>query len=248
MRTILFALALFTAIPASAYDFGGNEIFIPVVSRVPGANGTQWRTDLTVTNRSDDFPTEVSMFFFPQDGEAIQHKFTLDPLQTRTMNDFLFTTYGVTQRAGTVWLGAADERVKIVANARIYNTGNAAGEFGQVIHGLPPESLSRTAWLHGLTGINGNRTNIGIANPNNEAAHFSLTWYDKEGESHGSVSLAIDPWEVMLINDVFAYVDHPHDEGFTVRVRASNVPIYAYASVVRNDTGDAYTIIGSGEQ
>ncbi|MGN6184209.1 MAG: hypothetical protein ACTHQM_11205 [Thermoanaerobaculia bacterium] len=248
MRNVVAVLALLTAFSASAYDFSGNEIFLPVVSRVPGANGTQWRTDLVVTNRSDSFPTEVSMWFFPVGAsDAIQHVFTLEPRQTATMHDFLFEEYGIEQRAGTVWLGARDERVKLVANARIYNTGNAAGEFGQLIHGLPPESLSKTSWLHGLTGINGNRTNIGIANPNDSRALFTLAWYDKTGESRGSVSLAVEPWQVFVINDIFAYIGLPADEGLSLRVRSANNNIYAYASVVRNDTGDAYTIIGSDE-
>jgi hypothetical protein len=38
----------------------------------------------------------------------------------------------------------------------------------------------------------------------------------------------------------------PYDEGLTVRVTA-DVPVYAYASVVRNDTGDAYMVMGDGE-
>lgn len=246
MRIVVAALALLTALSASAYDFAGNEIFLPVVSRVPGLNGTQWRTDLVVTNRSEEIATEVLMWFFPQEGEGIQHRFQLEPLQTITMNDVLATEFNLTQRAGTIWLGASDERVKLVANARIYNTGNAAGEFGQIIHGLPPESLAKDAWLHGLTGIRGNRANIGIANPNNTRASVSLSWWDKSGELRGIVYLAVDPWSVLLINDVFANIGLPADEGLTVRARSNNA-IYAYASIVRNDTGDAYTIIGSGE-
>ncbi|HEX7831838.1 MAG TPA: hypothetical protein VF787_19435 [Thermoanaerobaculia bacterium] len=247
MRNVVAALALLTAFSASAYDFSGNEIFLPVVSRVAGANNTQWRTDLVVSSRDQNTPTEVSMFFFPYpSGEGIQHRFTLEPLQTVTMPDVVLNTFGLTQRAGTIWLGAVNESVEIAANARIYNTGNSAGEFGQVIHGLPPESLSKTSFLHGLTGINGNRTNVGIANPSNTRALFSLTWYDKHGESHGSVSLGIDPWQVLLINDIFTYVGQPADEGMTLRVRSSNNALYAYASIVRNDTGDAYTIIGNG--
>jgi hypothetical protein len=251
MRNVVAALVLLTAAAtatnASAYDFSGNEIFLPVVSRVAGANNTQWRTDLVVSNRNQNLATEVSMFFFQYpNGEAIQHRFTLEPMQTVTMPDVVLNAFNFQQRAGTIWMGATNDAVEIAAHARIYNTGNAAGEFGQVIHGLPPESLSKNVWLHGLTGINGNRTNVGIANPSNTRALFSLTWYDKNGESHGSVNLGIDPWQVLLINDIFTYVGQPADEGMTLRVKSSTNPLYAYASIVRNDTGDAYTIIGNG--
>ncbi|HET8796922.1 MAG TPA: hypothetical protein VFO89_04510 [Thermoanaerobaculia bacterium] len=249
MRYVVAALAFLLTVSASAYDFSGNQIFVPIVSRVPGANGTQWRTDLTITNRSETFPTEVSMFFFPAGGGTpIQHKFDLDPLQTITKKDIVFGTFGILQRAGTIWMGAANDSVTLAAHARIYNTGNAAGEFGQVVHGMPPDKLPRVVWLSGLTGIDGNRTNVGIGNPNNTPAFFSITWYDKDGEVRGSVQLAVGPWDVMLINDIFSYLGLPHDEGLTLRIRSSTHLIYAYASVVRNDTGDAYTITGSGSE
>jgi len=248
MRNVVaVAVLLFSSLSAAAYDFSGNEVFVPIVARTPGANGTVWRTDLIVANRSEQLPTEVSMWFFPApSADAIQHKFTLEPRQTITMKDILFEEFGIQQRSGTIWLGAKDESVKIAAHARIYNTGNSAGEFGQIIHALPIEQLSKVSWINGIVGVDGNRTNVGIANPNNTRALFSLAWYDKEGESHGSVSLALDPWEVMQINDIFTYLGRPPEEGMTLRVRSSNNVLYSYASVVRNDTGDAYTIIGSG--
>ena len=244
---VRLAALLLLASTASAYDFSGKEIFIPVISRVPGANDTQWRTDVTITNRSEDFPVQVSLIFDAAGpGEAIQRKFDLDPLTTVTLLDIVWTEFGVQQGYGTLWLGSSNADAPIAAHARLYNVGNAAGQFGQMMQGLPLDQLPRTVWLHGLIGFLGNRANLGIANPNNVPAHYSIAWYDKHGEFHGSSGLhTIQPWDVVLLNDIFTYVGMATDEGLTVRLK-SDVPIYAYGSIVRNDTGDAYTIIGNG--
>lgn len=244
--TTLFLVLLLMAPAALGVDFSGSEVFIPIVSHAEGRNDTEWRTDLVISSREASRTTEVAMIFKPAGpGEAVQARATLAPLETVTFHDFVGTRLGLRSVFGTLWIGTADDTARISAHARIYNVGNAAGEFGQVVQGMPIDQLPRESWLHGLTGVNGNRTNVGIANPNNEPAVFSMSWYDSSGESHGSVSLGVDPWQVFLLNDIFDKTGVAPAEGLTLRFR-SNVPIYAYGSVVRNDTGDAYTIVGSG--
>lgn len=244
----LVLVTLLAAPAAMAIDFSGSELLIPVISRTDGLNGTKWRTDLVISSRDPWKTTEVAMIFKPAGtGEATQARVTLAPLQTVTIEDFVGQRIGLASVYGTLWIGAADDTVRISAHARIYNSGNPAGEFGQVIHALPTNQLSREVWLHGLTGVGGNRTNVGVANPNNEAVLFSMAWFDKDGNSRGSVSIAVDPWQVLLLNDIFDKTGVAPDQGLTLRFRAS-LPVYAYASVVRNDTGDAYTIIGTGPE
>jgi hypothetical protein len=245
-RAAALVLTAVLASTASAYDFSGNELFIPTIGRTPGGFGTQWQSDLVVTNRSEHFETEISMFYFPQGTEPIQHRLNLSPLQTVTMTDVLLETFGIADTIGALWMGAADERVTLAAHARVYNTGNAAGEFGQSIDALPPEALGTTAWLHGLNGAEGNRVNVGVGNPSNETTFFSISWYEASGELRGSVQVSIGPWQTYRINDIFDFTGLARQPGATVRVFASANPVYVYASVIRNDTGDAYTLLGTG--
>lgn len=246
-NSLFLALLILTAPAALGADFSGSEVFIPIVSHAEGLNGTKWRTDLVISSRDPWKATEVAMIFKPAGpGEAVQARASLGPLETVTFHDFVGTRLGLQSVFGTLWIGTADDTTRISAHARIYNVGNAAGEFGQVVQGMPVDQLPSEPWLHGLTGIDGNRTNVGIANPNNEPAILSMTWYDRAGESHGSVPLAVDPWQVLLLNDIFGQTGAAPGEGMTLKFR-SNVPIYVYGSVVRNDTGDAYTLVGSGQ-
>ena len=243
---IVLAVVLLSAASAHAADFSSNEIFIPIASRLPGKFGSQWRTDLVVSSRADLQFTTASAFYFPAGRTPIQTRIDLAPRQTVTLLDFIADQVGLEESYGTIYITSTNPAVKISAYVYIYNVGNPPGQYGQIVHALPVGQLSKVAWLQGLIGIRGNRTNVGVANPNNTTANFFITWFDKAGEVRGGAgTIAVEPQGVTLLNDIFALVGVPDDEGLSVRLR-SDLPIYAYASVVRNDTGDAYTVIGSG--
>jgi hypothetical protein len=247
MRYGLILLSLLTTITAHAANFSGREIFIPIVGRTAGANGTQWRSDVILTNRSEDFSTTVSLIYEPAGGEPFFQTVEMPPLATYHLTDFIGTHISLTNSFGTLLLYSQNENAAIAAHARVYNAGNAAGEFGQVVQAMPVDTLPKVAWLHGLIGFRGFRTNVGVANPSPRPIAFSISWYDKHGESHGSMGMfTVEPYGLYLFNDIFAALGVTPDEGMSVRIRSSN-PLYAYASVIRNDTGDAYTIVGDGD-
>jgi hypothetical protein len=246
MRSLVLALSLLAASTVLATDFSGLEVVIPVVSRVAGANGTQWKTDVVVSNRSDVAATTVRMIYNPVGHPPLQSLFTLAPHGSFTMVDVILDRYGRQEGYGTIWLGSSTDEAKITAHARIYNTGNPAGEFGQLVQGMPYDKLTKTVWISGVIGIRNNRANLGIANPNNEIAKFTLSWYDKSGNEQGRrTNIFVQPWEVLLMNDIFSVLRSSPDEGVAFLLEADR-PIYGYASIVRNDTGDAYTIMGDG--
>jgi hypothetical protein len=248
MKTIAFLLLLAVATNASAVDFSGTEVFIPVISRVPGANETQWQTDLVISSRATiGLVTTVAMKYTPAGTTTpLLSTLVLQPRETVTINDALAEHFGFEQSFGTLSLLSTDPAVPIAAHARIYNTGNPAGQFGQLMQGVAIDKLGNRLWLNGLSGINGNRTNIAVANPHDAPAAVSLSWFDKSGEQRGGLQgIQLPPSGIYLLNDVFAQFGVEYDEGFSVRVFADR-PVYACASVVRNDTGDAYTIIANG--
>jgi hypothetical protein len=245
MRYLATIASLLFATGAFAANYAAPQVFIPIVTHTAGASGTQWRTDLVITNRDANKSAVVSMIYDPIGSIPFVLTDVIGPRQTLVFQDFVGVRVGRPNSYGTLTV-LTDNEAPVVAHARIYNTGNAAGEFGQLIQGLPISELPRTAWLSGLIGTRGFRTNVGIANPNNVDLTFGLTWYDKHGESHGSAGLVTVPaYGVLLYNDIFNTVGMPRDEGLMIRINAS-LPVYAYASVVRNDTGDAYTIVGDG--
>lgn len=248
MRCAALLLSLFAAVAAHAANFSGTRIFIPIVGRTPGANNTQWRSDVILSNRSETQDTTVVVIYEPLGGGESHHQsIELEPRMTLHLNDFVGTYVPVANSFGTVRFISQNANASIAAHARIYNTGNPAGDFGQVVQAMPVDTLPQTAWLHGLIGFRGFRTNVGVANPNATPVSFSMTWFDKNGETRGSAGMiTIEPYGVYLMNDIWAVVGMFPDEGLSLRIRASD-RVYAYASVIRNDTGDAYTLIGDGD-
>ncbi|HEX2122935.1 MAG TPA: hypothetical protein VHL59_14985, partial [Thermoanaerobaculia bacterium] len=172
---------------------------------------------------------------------------TLIPRQSLVLKDFVKATFGRESATGIVRVAASNVDAKIAARARIYNIGSSAGQFGQIVHGMPVSKLSREAYLPGLSAAGGNRVNVGIANPANAEAAVFLSLFDESGEFHGGVGITVPARSVRQLNNIFEHFDDaPLDRG-TIQI-TSDHGVYAYASIVRNDTGDADFVTATAAQ
>lgn len=101
------------------------------------------------------------------------------------------------------------------------------------------DSLVSDVFLPGISGIDGNRTNIGVSNPHNREELFWITLYDTSGAMRGAFATTVAARSYRQFNDIFSHFQAGPLGAAMIRVSATNSTIYAYASVVRNDTGDA---------
>lgn len=243
------ALSLFLsllALPVAATDFAGNHLLIPIVGRAPGAFGSDWRTDLVVTNaKRNGNPVPVIMMFTRENGSVATLHTTLAPRGSVYLKDAIQQFVGNETATGLITVFTESPDAKLTARARIYNVGSANGEFGQTAQGMPVTRLSREAYLNGLSGVNGNRTNVGITNPSPRTSTVFLSIFDVDGEFRGGVGMSVAPRSVLRLNDIFTHFDHlePMD-GATLQVTSSE-GVYAWASVIRNDSGDGDFIAGT---
>jgi hypothetical protein len=246
MRILIAILALSAAVSAQALDHSSPQLFIPIASHTNGANNTQWLTDVVIASRHANLPTIVSVLYTPHGGTTREITVPLLARQTVTLHDVVGDAFNAAGTYGTITLESLNASVPVAAHARVYNTGNPQGQFGQSMTALPLAQLGRVAWLHGLNGVDGNRTNVGIANPHDTTIGCWVSWYNRAGENFGGVGMVPVPAHgVLLINDIFDWTGQRYDEALTLRISADR-PVYVYGSVVRNDTGDAYTIVGEG--
>jgi hypothetical protein len=142
----------------------------------------------------------------------------------------------------------------IFANARIYNNLSATGggTFGQFIPALPRTFALTEGTLLGLSNIvsgsavaagSGNaRTNIGLFNPSENATTVALELRDASGVLLGQRQLTLGPWTQLQMplsgaNGLFNTVNG--DEPTSSVYFLSGAPLFVYASVVDNPTGDA---------
>lgn len=245
-RVVMMLLAAAVlASPGSAFDLGGNNVLIPVVGRVPGGFGTEWRTDLVVSNLE---PASVSVFLtlYSDGGESFTD-LQLPAYGTVSIRDVIQARFDASTALGMLRVSSANTSARLVARAYIYNSGNPAGEFGQGVTGLPVDSLTQDHVLPGISAspASNTRTNLGIANPWPTEVSVLLTLHSGGGQVLGNLPLTIAATSVTQITDVVVAFGRTELDGGSIRVAAS-APVYPYASVVRNDTGDASFAIGSG--
>jgi hypothetical protein len=235
MRFAAAALALAIALPAAA-----GEIVIPVVNRGPGAGGSVWRTSIVISNVSITqplLPIPTTITLHRPAGDPISISMPLVPQETLDVEDALFQWFGLQEGGGIVritWQAPG----QLDAWARIYNVGSEAGEFGQGIPGITTDDLRMESHLTGLKGVGGSRTNVGVSNPHDVAAHFWVTLYDTSGASRGAFATAVPARSYVQFNDIFAHFQAGPLHAATIRISASEKPLFAYASIVRNDSGD----------
>ncbi len=238
MKRIAVASLLFLL---ASTAFAG-EVLIPVVYRGGGENGTQWRTDITISNVSTEpqmiLPVPVTITLHRDNGQSHEVRIPLARMEVISVSDAVYQWFGVESGGGIVRVTWVETNGRIAANARIYTTGEH-GEFGQSVPGVDTWKLVSEHFLPGLSGVDGNRTNVGVANPTSAPALIWVELFDTSGASRGSFATEVPARSFRQFNDIFSHFQAGPLHAAMVRVNGVNAAVYAYASVVRNDTGDA---------
>ena len=235
-RIVTLLLSFLCALPALA-----GEVLIPAVFRGPGAFGSVWRTEIVLSNVSatSSFPVRSTVTFHPTGGGAPSSIEILTvPMETYAIHDAVFQWFSVAEGNGIVRVTWDDPNARITTRARIYNV-SSGGEFGQEVPGLPLDALQFDNYLPGVSGTDGNRTNIGVSNPHDTEVGFWVELFDTSGLSRGAFRTAVPPHSYRPFNDIFSHFQAGPLNAAMVRVLAIDKPVYAYASIVRADTGDA---------
>jgi hypothetical protein len=240
-KALILSLLFLFAAPVFA-----GEVLIPAVFRGPGANNTSWRTEIVVSNITSDpqlEPVETTITFHGSDDSTHSVTMPLSRMEVIAVPDAVREWFDVENGGGIVrvtWDGSA---ARIVARARIYNLGEH-GQYGQNVPGIETSKLLSENYLPGLTGVDGNRTNVGISNPTTTTALVWVELIDTSGLSRGAFTTVVKPRSYIQINDIFDSFQAGPLSAAMVRISSSNTIVYSYASIVRNDTGDASFVVG----
>jgi hypothetical protein len=238
----VLASSLLIAGSAQAIKLHDTKVIVPIIGRFTGVNSTQWRTDVFIGHRFG-VTANVTLRFYSGGASPIVRNVTIPQYSSVDLADVVLNTFGQTSAAGPLEI---ESDFPVEARARIYNSGNPAGEFGQNAPGLGMEQLAKQAYIHGLSGINGNRVNVGITNPNNEATTFTIYIADRNNNLlNRQDGIPIGAHKNIQYNDIFGTFFIPPADGVQVLLFTPGPVIYGYASQVRNDTGDAIFMFGS---
>jgi hypothetical protein len=237
---ILLAALLLIAPVASAIELAGNNLIIPVAGRTPGAGGTFWETDLVLTNLSPEYNGLIVTVETWLDGAHLSFEVEVPALGTVTIEDFVRTRFGRETALGLVRISNALPDAQLSARARVHTTGDV----GQSVPALPIAALAKDSLIPGLTGAAGNRSNLGIANPNDTAADITLELHNANGQKVATTSKQVAAHSVLQQEIGSAFGGQLTNGDVTVRVTSSQ-PVYTFGSVVRTATGDPSFVIGT---
>jgi len=232
---------------AQAIKIDGPTVVVPVVIHGPGAQSTQWRTDLWISN-SCNVEKDITATYYPNANASSPSSFTIHMgmWSTIEIDDVVLSRFGFDNSRGLLLLTTPGNS-GFSARARIYNSGNPAGEFGQFVPGLALSNCNREAFIPGISGVDGNRANLGIANPTDHAFSCSVGLSDGDNNFIGGATVEVPAHSVVQVNDVFSTWGISPQSNVQVRITtgSNNNVIYAYASIVRDGTGDAIFIFGT---
>ncbi len=240
------AFTLLGALQAHAVKIEGLTVVIPVAIHGPGAQSTQWRTDLWISNPST-IEKDITVTYFPNDGPPASFSVHIGTFSTVEIRDVVLTRFGLDNSKGMLLLHT-EGASSFSACARIFNTGSSIGEFGQFVPGLGMGYVTRQGFIPAASGVDGNRTNVGIANPNDHAITPLITVSDENGALLKAVeTLTVPPLTVVQVNDIFTAWGIPPQGNVQLRIDTSSDAdtFYAYASIVRDGSGDAIFIFGT---
>jgi hypothetical protein len=272
MRKLVIAsvviLAIAVGVPPAAAQFASPLQILPVVAKVAGAQGTDWRSDMAISNLSDSAVTVGLQFFREARANTFTGSFaktiTLAAGETRVVEDVLgtfFPSEGNTKGMLLVMAtsgGGADGGM-LAVGSRTYNAANPNATYGQSV------SPSFVSFIVGLgrsviPGASWNtkvRTNIGVCNFGPQSTAIVIEIYNGAGALVKSVSTSVEAFSlrqwgladlgvssltggrVEVRLDSAASGFDPCDSTFTGWTPFVSGLVMAYYSKVDNATGDA---------
>ena len=228
-----------TAIPMKRGD-GATRQWIAAAAHSSGVQGSVWRTDLCLLNRSAD-TISTGITFHRDNGETGSLPIALAAGQQMVIGD-------VVAQVGSVGVGALEINSDgpLLASSRTYNA-SADGTFGLFLDGVSARGMvdeGDDVWLPQLRQNPAFRTNIGLFNSGHTEARVRIFLYDASGVELVSRwrTLEADQW--MQLQEPFSRLAGRNDiDVGSAKVEvASGGGIVAYASVIDNSTNDGTAI------
>ncbi len=221
---------------------GARQWVIPAAAHSPGAQGTNWVSDVVIHNPGSR--TASANVYFMKGGRnnsGIGGRLIEIPAETSVaLDDVVLDRFGWSNASGAILVGC-DTTLQIAS--RTYNNASS-GTFGQFIRGLPVGDAAGSGdavRLIQLTRSDTFRTNLGWANPGASPVNLEIDLVDADGASIGSHQSIIPPFGYGQANDILP--GNIDDAMAVVSSASSGAMFFAYASVVDNSTGDPILIL-----
>lgn len=226
---------------------GVRDAFLfPVTGSVEGANGTRFRSEITLVNfRAQD--QEVLIEFLEQGGAAASQHLTLEAGKFYSWDDFVATVIGRTERLGAlrvrgVYAGTTvtDPAAQLNGFSRIWTPQpNGPGTSSLSISPIAENDLTNgdmAAWIFGMRQDEQYRVNVGIVNLANYERNFTVDVRVSSGTDPA-------PFTVKVPARALEQVRIPEGTFRTIGIRVTPELAgawSAYGASVDNQSGDGW--------
>jgi hypothetical protein len=234
-----------TTIPVETLATGkistDRRYLVAGVAETEGANSTTWKTDLALLNLSGA-AVSSELVYRHGDGSAAAPVILGDG-ELREFANIAADLFGAPGSAGAVDVAADGE---LVVTARTFNDA-PEGTFGQFLPGLETGHAmvpGDDGFLSQLKSTDRFRTNIGFTNYSDQVCTVRVFLHDEDGERTGMLTTTVPAGGWTQVNRVFQTSGvGACPLGYAmVEVLNAGCRVWAYASVVDNDSGDPTTV------
>ena len=218
------------AVPAPS----GGSMTIPAVGRAPGANGTFWRSDVTLFNPNSEAMNITIRY------NGTNKTLNLAGRDTQVLPDVL-SSFNATSGSGALFLSWSASTGPVVTS-RTYTSVETGGTYGQSID--PIATLGTTSYVPGLRNDASFRSNVGFVNGGPEPETFTVLVLSPFGTelARNTVTLAATEQRQYSVSALFPNVN---SSSFTLAIQGdADARLFAYGSMVDNASGDPVFFAG----
>lgn len=243
-KTLIAASLVLTAGFASADSI---DFLIPAAGTGPGANGSQWQSEVTIHNAGQELLL-VKLTYHDGTGALRSIDLPMPARSTKSLPDTVKIDFGQAQSTGAIVIDTADEfRGKLAITSRTFNL-SPAGEFGQDIPALTASQsllIGDTGILNGPANAGANRFNFGVFASHDSTIEWRLV--RRDGTIAKSVQKSHKAGAHTQYNGgVAALFGESAQDNDVVHALVRSGQVWIYGSVVNNQTGDP-TYVPSGK-
>ncbi|HVT03345.1 MAG TPA: choice-of-anchor D domain-containing protein [Thermoanaerobaculia bacterium] len=229
-----------TAAATEGQSFSYSERFLlPAAARVPGANGSQWRTRLTMFNR-DQFTAGLRLRYLASTGETeVIKEYVLAPDESRRIDDVI-SDLGLEQGNGAIEIDLSTP--EIVLTSSTYNVTTRGGQTSEAVPLVSWSDLFHTGRRVALIGLDrsaARRTSVTLMNLSAKAAVLTVDLRDESGRSLGKRDYQLQAGQILSGIDIFELLAGLESKDLTLVISTitADATFYAFASIVDNETG-----------
>ena len=228
-----------TTIPMKS-DPGFSDQWVAAAANTGGAQGSTWRTDLALLNRSGAV-ANVEVRYRSDEGGAETSMNVLGHGEQRILADVVG---GMGMTGGGSLEVFSDQPV--LASSRTYSTSDD-GTYGQYLDGVAlagTAEAGQTVWLPQLQQNDAFRTNIGFLNTGDLQVSVRVRLFDASGELLAARLKTLAPRARLQMQEPFSRIANRDDidAGYASVTVESGEGVIAYASVIDNATNDPTTV------